>query len=154
MIAAIRSGAEPGGKLPEGAFHKWLEEPIRCSKCEVTYNVVAEWDWAASRWFAGGVARADPDAKEGGPDWARLRAPRHAHGNGRCRGADGDRLSGCVAVVADEVQESWWTRVSAESSGWKVAAMRCAGADQGGEAVAGGEGFDAGAGESGCAGRG
>ena len=50
-IAAIRSGSEPVGSLPEGAFHKWLEDPLRCSKCDVTYNLVAEWDWAMSRWF-------------------------------------------------------------------------------------------------------
>ena len=51
-IAAIRSGTEPVGKLPEGAFHKWLEDPLRCAKCDVTYNLVADWDWATSRWFA------------------------------------------------------------------------------------------------------
>ena len=39
MIAAIRSGSEPVGRLPEGAFHKWLEDPLRCSKCDVTYNL-------------------------------------------------------------------------------------------------------------------
>jgi hypothetical protein len=50
-IAAIRSGSEPVGKLPSAAFHKWLEEPLRCSKCDVTYNLVADWDWAVSRWF-------------------------------------------------------------------------------------------------------
>ena len=50
-IAAIRSGTEPVGKLPEGAFHKWLEDPLRCAKCDVTYNLVADWDWATSRWF-------------------------------------------------------------------------------------------------------
>jgi len=50
-IAAIRSGTEPVGKLPEAAFHKWLEDPLRCAKCDVTYNLVADWDWATSRWF-------------------------------------------------------------------------------------------------------
>jgi hypothetical protein len=50
-IAAIRSGSEPVGKLPPAAFHKWLEEPLRCSKCDVIYNLVADWDWAVSRWF-------------------------------------------------------------------------------------------------------
>lgn len=52
VIAAIRAGTEPVGKLPVAAFHKWLDEPLRCSKCEVTYNLVADWDWAVSRWFA------------------------------------------------------------------------------------------------------
>jgi hypothetical protein len=51
VIAAIRTGTDPAGRLPEGAFHKWLEDPVPCSKCEVTYNLVAEWDWATSRWF-------------------------------------------------------------------------------------------------------
>jgi hypothetical protein len=51
-IAAIRSGSEPVGKLPPAAFHKWLDEPLRCSKCDATYNLVADWDWAVSRWFA------------------------------------------------------------------------------------------------------
>ena len=50
-IAAIRSGTEPLGRLPEGAFHKWLENPLRCTKCDVTYNLVVDWDWATSRWF-------------------------------------------------------------------------------------------------------
>ena len=50
-IAAIRAGTDPVGKLPEGAFHKWLEDPLRCMKCDVTYNLVADWDWATSRWF-------------------------------------------------------------------------------------------------------
>lgn len=50
-IAAVRSGTEPVGKLPEAAFHKWLEDPLRCAKCDVTYNLVADWDWATSRWF-------------------------------------------------------------------------------------------------------
>ena len=50
-IAAIRAGTDPVGELPEGAFHKWLEDPLRCMKCDVTYNLVADWDWATSRWF-------------------------------------------------------------------------------------------------------
>jgi hypothetical protein len=50
-IAAIRSGTEPVGELPDGAFHKWLEDPLRCTKCDVTYSLVADWDWATSRWF-------------------------------------------------------------------------------------------------------
>jgi hypothetical protein len=51
-IAAIRSGSEPVGKLPGGAFHRWLETPLACPKCEVTYNLVADWDQANDRWFA------------------------------------------------------------------------------------------------------
>ena len=51
-IAAIRSGSEPVGKLPGGAFHRWLETPLACPKCEVTYNLVVDWDQANDRWFA------------------------------------------------------------------------------------------------------
>jgi len=62
-IAAIRSGSDPIGKLPGGAFHRWLETPIACPKCEVTYNLVADWDQANDRWFA----------EESGPLILRLR---------------------------------------------------------------------------------
>lgn len=51
-IAAIRSGCDPVGKLPGGAFHRWLDTPLICPKCDVTYGVVADWDQAADRWFA------------------------------------------------------------------------------------------------------
>jgi len=50
-IAAIRSGTEPVGKLPEGAFHRWLETPLGCPKCDVSYSLVADWEWANGRWF-------------------------------------------------------------------------------------------------------
>ena len=50
-IAAIRSGTDPVGKLPVGAFHRWLETPLNCPKCEVSYNLVVDWDQAADRWF-------------------------------------------------------------------------------------------------------
>ena len=50
-IAAIRSGTEPVGKLPMGAFHRWLEDPLHCPKCDVTYNLVVEWDQANDRFF-------------------------------------------------------------------------------------------------------
>jgi hypothetical protein len=51
-IAAIRSGTDPVGKLPAAAFHRWLETPLGCPKCDVTYNVVVDWDQANDRWFA------------------------------------------------------------------------------------------------------
>ena len=51
-IAAIRSGTEPCGKLPGGAFHRWLETPLACPRCEVTYNLAVDWDQAQDRWFA------------------------------------------------------------------------------------------------------
>ena len=50
-IAAVRSGAEPAGKLPAAAFHRWLEEPIACPKCSIVYNMVVDWDEAAGRFF-------------------------------------------------------------------------------------------------------
>jgi hypothetical protein len=62
-IAAIRSGSEPAGPLPGGAFHRWLEPPIACPKCEVTYNVAADWDQSNDRFFA----------EESGPLIQRLR---------------------------------------------------------------------------------
>jgi hypothetical protein len=50
-IAAIRSGTDPVGKLPEAAFHRWLETPLGCPKCDVSYNLVVDWEWASGRWF-------------------------------------------------------------------------------------------------------
>ena len=35
-IAAIRSGTEPVGRLPEGAFHRTLETALCCPKCDVS----------------------------------------------------------------------------------------------------------------------
>lgn len=51
-IAAIRSGSDPVGRLPGGAFHRWLEAPIACPRCEVTYNLVVDWDQSNDRWFS------------------------------------------------------------------------------------------------------
>ena len=50
-IAAIRSGTDPVGKLPLGSFHRWLEDPIYCPKCDVSYNLVVDWDQASDRHF-------------------------------------------------------------------------------------------------------
>jgi hypothetical protein len=50
-IAAIRSGTDPVGSLPMGSFHRWLEDPVHCPKCDVTYNLVVEWDQATDRFF-------------------------------------------------------------------------------------------------------
>ena len=50
-IAAIRSGTDPVGKLPEAAFHKWLDEELGCPKCAVNYRMVVDWDQANDRWF-------------------------------------------------------------------------------------------------------
>lgn len=50
-IAAIRSGTEPLAPLPEGAFHRWLETPVGCPRCGVSYNLVVPYDQAVSRFF-------------------------------------------------------------------------------------------------------
>ncbi len=50
-IAAIRSGTEPTGPLPPGAFHRTLDDPLHCPKCEATYNLVADFDQSTSRFF-------------------------------------------------------------------------------------------------------
>lgn len=50
-IAAIRSGTDPVGKLPSGSFLKTLETQLGCPKCDVSYNLVVDWDQAADRWF-------------------------------------------------------------------------------------------------------
>jgi hypothetical protein len=50
-IAAIRSGTDPVGKLPQGSFPKTLETQLGCPKCNVSYNLVADWDQAVGRWF-------------------------------------------------------------------------------------------------------
>ncbi|MGD0797500.1 MAG: hypothetical protein ABR910_07225 [Acidobacteriaceae bacterium] len=51
VVAAIRSGTEPVGKLPEAAFHRTLETQLGCPKCDVTYNLVVDWEWASQHWF-------------------------------------------------------------------------------------------------------
>jgi hypothetical protein len=50
-IAAVRSGTEPVGKLPEAAFHRQLESQLGCPKCDVSYNLVVDFEWAIERWF-------------------------------------------------------------------------------------------------------
>ncbi len=50
-IAAIRSGHDPVGKLPEAAFHRWLDTPLTCPKCDATYNLVCDFDAAEGRFF-------------------------------------------------------------------------------------------------------
>jgi hypothetical protein len=51
MMAAVRSGHDPVGKLPEAAIHRWLDLQIVCPKCDVSYNLVCDFDWAVSRRF-------------------------------------------------------------------------------------------------------
>jgi hypothetical protein len=50
-IAAIRSGHDPVEKLPEGSFHRWLDEQLICPKCDATYNLVCDYNSSVSRFF-------------------------------------------------------------------------------------------------------
>jgi len=50
-IAAIRTGTDPQGPLPPGAFHRTLDTQITCPKCDATYNLVADYDQSTSRHF-------------------------------------------------------------------------------------------------------
>ncbi len=52
IIAAIRTGHDPVGKLPEAAFHTQLDEQIVCPKCDATYNLIVDFDASVSRHFA------------------------------------------------------------------------------------------------------
>ena len=51
VIAAIRTGHDPVGKLPTGAFHRWLDDQLACPKCSATYNLVCDYNAAISRHF-------------------------------------------------------------------------------------------------------
>jgi hypothetical protein len=51
IIAAIKSGTDPVAPLPPATFHRWLEDPIYCPKCEATYTLVTDYDDAISRHF-------------------------------------------------------------------------------------------------------
>jgi hypothetical protein len=50
-LAAIRSGTDPIAALPAATFHRTLEDPIYCPKCDATYMIVADYDWVTSRHF-------------------------------------------------------------------------------------------------------
>ena len=50
-IAAVRSGTDPVGPLPRGSFPTTLEMQVMCPKCDVAYNLIADWDQANDRWF-------------------------------------------------------------------------------------------------------
>ena len=51
VIAAILTGHDPVGKLPDAAFHRTLEQQINCPKCEATYNLVVDYEAATGRFF-------------------------------------------------------------------------------------------------------
>jgi hypothetical protein len=50
-IAAIRSGSDPVRKLSPRSFTRWLEDPLTCPKCDVTYLLAVDWDQSNDRWF-------------------------------------------------------------------------------------------------------
>ena len=50
-IAAIRTGHDPVGKLPDGAFHTTLDRQLVCPKCSTTYNLVVDYAASISRFF-------------------------------------------------------------------------------------------------------
>ena len=51
VVAAVRTGHDPVGKLPEAAFHRQLDEQVVCPKCDATYNLLVDFDWSVSRFF-------------------------------------------------------------------------------------------------------
>ncbi|HEV2619156.1 MAG TPA: hypothetical protein VGU23_04375 [Acidobacteriaceae bacterium] len=72
-IAAIRSGTDPVGKLPEAAFHRTLETQVGCPKCDVSYNLVVDWERATSKFF---------EEESRGPIRMLTKAIRMGHGGG------------------------------------------------------------------------
>ncbi len=50
-IAAIRTGHDAVGKLPDAAFHRWLDTQLTCPKCDATYNLVCDYDASVGRFF-------------------------------------------------------------------------------------------------------
>lgn len=51
IIVAIKSGTDPVAPLPPAAFHRTLDSPLYCPKCEATYFLLVDYDWAVSRHF-------------------------------------------------------------------------------------------------------
>lgn len=51
IIAAIKLGTDPLAPLPKATFHRTLEEAIYCPKCEATYSMIVDYDWAVSHFF-------------------------------------------------------------------------------------------------------
>ncbi len=51
VLAAIRAGHDPVGKLPEAAFHRWLDDPVVCPKCSASYNLVCDYNASIGRFF-------------------------------------------------------------------------------------------------------
>jgi len=51
VIAAIRTGHDPVGKLPDAAFHRTLETQLLCPKCDAAYNLVVDYNASIGRFF-------------------------------------------------------------------------------------------------------
>lgn len=51
ILVAIKSGTDPIAPLPPAAFHRTLDTPLYCPRCEATYFLLADYDWAVSRHF-------------------------------------------------------------------------------------------------------
>lgn len=51
IIAAIRLGTDPQGPLPPATIHRTLEDFLYCPKCDATYSLVVDYDWAVQRYF-------------------------------------------------------------------------------------------------------
>jgi uncharacterized C2H2 Zn-finger protein len=51
ILVAIKLGTDPVVPLPRAAFHRTLEEYLYCPKCDATYSLLADYDWAVSRHF-------------------------------------------------------------------------------------------------------
>ena len=51
VIAAVRTGTDPVGKLPEGAFHTVLPLQLTCPKCDATYNLLCDYQASLGRHF-------------------------------------------------------------------------------------------------------
>ena len=51
VIAAVQTGTEPVGRLPEGAFTTQLDLQLPCPKCSATYNLVCDYAASVGRFF-------------------------------------------------------------------------------------------------------
>jgi hypothetical protein len=51
VIAAIRTGHDPIGKLPDAAFHCQLDQQLTCPKCSATYNLIVDYAASVGRHF-------------------------------------------------------------------------------------------------------
>ncbi len=51
VIAAIKSGHDPVGKLPEASFHTQLDTQLICPKCDATYNLIVDYQASIGRFF-------------------------------------------------------------------------------------------------------